>query len=93
MAQERDKSIPIVQYKSGFIEACIYRNEITQKGKIKVRHSVHLQKQFKASDGRYKSTNNYFPNELPQVIVLLQRCYEYITLSSESREDDKATSV
>lgn len=90
MAQQRDKSMPIVQYKSGFIEASIWRNEIIQKGKIKVRHSVHLEKQFKASDGRYKTTSNYFPHELPRAIMLLQQCYEYIMLSSENREDDNA---
>ena len=78
MAQQRDKAMPIVQFRSGLIEAGIWRNEIATNDQIKIRHSVRLEKQFKTSDGSYKTTNHYFPHELPQVILLLQRCYEYI---------------
>jgi hypothetical protein len=90
MEQDKDKSMPIMQYRSGFIEASVWGNEIVDEDKIKTRHSVHIQKQYKKKDGSYAETNNYFPSELPQLVLLPQRCYEHIMLSTESRERDEA---
>ena len=93
MEQDRDRSIPIMQYRSGFMEACVWRTEIVEDGKIKIRFSVHIQKQYKKKDGSYAETSTYFASEVPRLIVLLQHCYEYIILSSENREDNEATSA
>ena len=90
MAQQRDKAMPIIQFRCHNIQASVWRNEIVKDGQIKIRLSTRLEKSYRKSDGSYADTNQYFPHELPQAILLLQRCYEYMILSSESRERDEA---
>jgi hypothetical protein len=88
MAQKRDKSMPIMQYRSNNLQASVWRNEVIVDDKIMVRLSSVLEKSYKKKDGTYAKTNQLFPHEVPQAIVLLQRCYEYMILSCDSREGD-----
>ena len=85
MAEQNDKSKPIKDFRAGNIQASIWRNEVQKDGQTVVRHSVRIQKQFRKDDGSYETTEYYFPDELPKLLVLAQRAYEYIVLT-ESKD-------
>ena len=54
---QQDKSKPIKDFRSGNIQASIWRNEVDKDGQTVVRHSVRIQKQFRNDEGDYQETN------------------------------------
>ena len=88
----QEKSKPIKDFKSGHIQASIWRNEVDRDGQTIVRHSVRVQKQFRDDDGDYKDTNYYFRDDLPKLILVAQKAFEFISLS-ESKEAEESIPV
>lgn len=78
MSQEKTK--PIKNFRSGGIQASVWRDEAEKNGKTEVRHSVRIQKQFRKEDGNYKDTNYYFQDDLPKLILVAQKAFEFISL-------------
>lgn len=88
----QDKSKPIKNFRSGNIQASIWRNEVDKDGQTVVRHSVRIQKQFRDDDGDYKETNYYFRDDIPRLILVAQKAFEFISLS-ESKEAEESMPV
>ncbi len=91
MSQQND-SKPIKDFRAGNIQASVWRNEIQKEGQTVVRHSVRIQKQFRKDGGDYQETNYYFRDDLPKLILVAQKAYEYIALT-ESRDAEESASV
>jgi len=89
---QRDDSKPIKDFRAGNIQASVWRNEVQKDGQTVVRHSVRIQKQFRKDGGDYQETNYYFRDDLPKLILVAQKAYEYIALS-ESRDAEESASV
>ena len=87
MSQQDTK--PIKDFRCGGVQASVWRNEVEKNGQTVVRHSVRIQKQFRKEGGDYENTEYYFPDELPRLILVAQRAYDYVTLveSKDSNED------
>jgi len=92
MAQQNDKPKPVKDFRVGKIQASVWRTEVERSGRTLAQHSVRIRKQFRAEDGSYEDTDYFFPNELPELILLAQRAYEYVVLT-ESKDADEATLV
>jgi hypothetical protein len=90
MSQEKSK--PIKNFRSGNIQASIWRNEVEKEGQIVVRHSVRIQKQFRKDEGDYQETNYYFRDDIPRLILVAQKAFEFISLS-ESKEAEESMPV
>lgn len=90
MSQRNAK--PVKDFRVGNIQAGIWRNEVEKDGQTVVRHSVRIQKQFRKDDGSYENSDYFFPNELPRLALVVQKCYEFIVLS-ESQEPEEAVPV
>ena len=89
--QEKDK--PIKDFRAGNnIQASVWRNEVEKDGQTVVRHSVRIQKQFRNDDGDYQETNYYFRDDLPKLILVAQKAFEFIALS-ESKETEESMPV
>jgi hypothetical protein len=88
----QDKSKPIKNFRSGNIQASIWRNEVDKDGQTVVRHSVRIQKQFRDDDGDYKESNYYFRDDIPKLILVAQKAFEFISLS-ESKEAEESIAV
>ncbi|MHC4353328.1 MAG: hypothetical protein ACYS0H_11500 [Planctomycetota bacterium] len=89
---EEDKSKPVKDFRAGNIQASIWRNEVEKEGQTVIRHSVRIQKQFKNDGGDYQETPYYFPDDLPKLILVAQRAFEFITLK-ESKDAGESVPV
>ena len=89
---QQDKSKPIKDFRSGNIQASIWRNEVDKDGHTVVRHSVRIQKQFRNDDGDYQETTYYFRDDIPRLILVAQKAFEFISLS-ESKEAEESVPV
>jgi len=90
MAENSSK--PIKDFRSGGIQASVWRNEVERDGQTLVRHSVRIQKQFRTEDGDYENTDYYFRDDLPKLILVAQKAFEYIALK-ESRDAEESIPV
>ena len=89
---EQVKDKPIKDFKSGNIQASIWRNEVDKDGQTVIRHSVRIQKRFRNDDGDYQETNYYFRNDIPRLILVAQKAFEFIALS-ESKDAEETDDV
>ena len=74
---------------SGRVEASIWEN-ISQEGGRKVtRYSISVRKWYRDSkDGSWKDSTTYFPQDMPSLILVSQKAFEFVALK-ESTEEDK----
>jgi hypothetical protein len=89
MAQQNDKTKPIKSFKAGNIEASIWRKEVEKDGQTVVRHSVRIQKQFKNEKGDYENTEYYFRDDLPKLILVAQKAFEFIALTESKNPEEE----
>jgi hypothetical protein len=87
MSQQND-SKPIKDFRAGNIQASVWRNEVQKEGQTVVRHSVRIQKQFKNDDGDYQETPYYFRDDLPKLILVAQKAFEFIALAASKDADE-----
>jgi hypothetical protein len=78
--KQQNNSKPIKNFRSGGIQASVWRDETEKNGQTVVRHSVRIQKQFRKEDGNYQDTNYYFQDDLPKLILVAQKAFEFISL-------------
>jgi len=91
MSQQND-SKPVKDFRSGGIQASVWRNEVERNGQTVVRHSVRIQKQFRTEGGDYENTDYYFRDDLPKLILVAQKAFEYIALK-ESKDAEESIPV
>jgi len=89
---EQDNSKPIKDFRAGNIKASVWRNEVDKDGHTVVRHSVRIQKQYRNKDGDYESTEYYFRDDLPRLILVAQKAFEFISLK-ETKDFEEAVPV
>ena len=91
MSQQND-SKPIKDFRAGNIQASVWRNEVQKDGQTVVRYQVKIQKQFRKDDGNYQETNYYFRDDIPRLILVAQKAFEYISLN-ESKDAEESVPV
>ena len=89
---EQNKDKPIKDFRSGSIQASVWQNEVEDKDKTVVRHSVRIQKRFKNKEDEYENTNYYFRDDLPKLILVAQKAFEFISLT-ESKDAEETVPV
>lgn len=71
--ETQTKPQPVKQFRVAGITASVWQREHDGK----TFHSVSLDRSFK-SDGKWRRTSSFSPEELPIVIDLAHRAYEYL---------------
>ena len=89
---EQEKSKPLKDFRASNIQASVWRKEIEKDGQTVVRHSVRIQKQFRNDDGDYQETDYYFRDDLPKLILVAQKAFEFIALT-ENKETEESIPV
>lgn len=89
---EQNKDKPIKDFRCGNCQASVWRNEVEKNGQTVVRHSVRIQKRFRKDDGDYQDTNYYFRDDLPKLILVAQKAFEFISLA-ESKDAEETVPV
>ena len=73
---------PIKSFKAGAVKASIFENTTEFNGHQSVIHRVVIDRNYKDSNGNWKSTNSFSANnELPKAILVLQKAFEYLSLT------------
>lgn len=90
---QQNSSKPVKKFRvGGGITSAIFRNEKDVNGDIVVRFSAQIKKQFRKDDGTWQETNVYFPEDLPKIILVAQKTFEFIALK-ESKDADEAVPI
>ena len=76
---------PIKEFRSGGVKAAIWRNDVQRDGQTFVRHSVRIQKSYRDDRGDWKTTEYYYPEDLPRLALVAGKAFEFINLT-ESEE-------
>ncbi len=87
---KQEKSKPIKTFRAGGIQASVWRDETEKDGQTVVQHSVRIQKQFRKEDGSYADTQYYFQDDLPKLVLVAQKAFEFISLKSP-KDTEEAT--
>ena len=77
-------SRPEKRFKCGSCEAAIFENEINRNGKaVKLKKAV-IQKRYKTADDEWKSTYSLDKNDIPKMVLVLSKAFEYLTMTDSS---------
>lgn len=72
---------PEKEYRSGTIIGAIWRHESQKEGRKVVKFSIRIYKSYCDPDtDDWHETDYYFPEELPRVRLVADKCYEYVAL-------------
>ena len=74
-----DKSTPEKKFRAGAVQATIWKNS-GQKGSYR---TVQLSRSYKDKNDVWKNANSFRVNDLPKVIIALNKSYEYLVLNKE----------
>jgi len=81
---------PIQQYKSGSISSAIWSNEREVNGNKVEFKTVSLRKSWKDDKNVWRdATINLRRNDIPKVLLVLQKAQESLLLDSEGDEDER----
>ena len=86
MAKQNTK--PIKNFRAGSIQASIWRKKVEKHGRAVAQFSVRVQKRFRKEDGSYENTDYFFPDDLPRLVLVAQKAYEYIALTQSKEPED-----
>ncbi len=81
---------PVKEFRSGSIKAAIWRHDAQQDGRTFARYSVRIQKSYRDKAGDWQTTEYYNREDLPHVVLLTNKAFEFISLkeSQEGPDDD-----
>lgn len=74
---------PEKTFNQGSCRAAVFANEIKQNGKTAIVRNVAIQKRYKDKDGNWQNTNSFGVNDLPKLVLIATKAYDYLTLKKE----------
>jgi hypothetical protein len=87
---------PIKKIQVGTVNAAIWENEITGDNGERTIERVTVDKRYKDASGNWKSTGSFNVNEIPKLILALEKAYEFLVckpkdnaVSEEAVSDDE----
>jgi hypothetical protein len=75
---------PEVAFKSAGVSAAVWRKEVEQDGRTVVQFHVRVEKRYKDRDGKWQSSDYFFPDELPRLELVARKAFEYVALKHGS---------
>ena len=79
------KQSPIKEFRAASIKAAIWGEEREEEGRTVVRHTVRIQKRYlDKNSGEWRTTEYFFPNDLPRLCLVAEKAFEYIALTASS---------
>ena len=71
---------PDKEFRAGTVTAAIWRNEVEKDGRTVVQHTVRVQKRYRDASGEWKTTEYFFPNDLPKLRLVVEKAFEHVSL-------------
>ena len=89
MSEKQTPQQPVKEFRAGTISAAIWRNEKQDAERTVVQHSVRIQKRYRDSNtGEWKTSDYFFAGDLPKLLLVTQKAYEFITLHESDNSFD-----
>jgi hypothetical protein len=83
MSQQNAK--PIAIFRAGCCQASVW---VEEAGKDKrPKYSITVQKRYRDEHGKWQTTLRFFRDELPLLVLVTQKAYEYVALQSKEAEE------
>lgn len=76
-------SKPEKAFSQGSCRASIFVNEVRQNGNIARIKKASIQKRYWDRDGNWQNSNSYDVNDLPKLIFVAMKAYDYLTGKEE----------
>lgn len=77
--QERQR--PVKEFRAGTISASIWTKTAMVDGRSVDQHNIRIQKRYRdARTGEWKSTSYFQSDDLPKLMLVVGKVYEYVTL-------------
>lgn len=77
---------PEKKFKAGALVATIWNNKIQKDGKEETYRTISFERNYKDKEGNWKTTNSLRVNDLPKAVMILNKAYEYLVLTSQENE-------
>ena len=71
---------PEKTFRAGHVEAAVWSNEKQEDGCTVIQKSIRIQKRYKDKEGNWKSTDFFFPSEIPDLELVAHKAIEYTRL-------------
>jgi len=82
-------SEPIKTFEQGSCKAAIFANEIKQNGNTSTVRNVTIQKRYMDKDGNWQNTSSFGVNDLPKLVLVAEKAYDYLTWRKEGQKVEK----
>jgi hypothetical protein len=79
MEEKIAANLPLKKFRAGAVSATVWNNQ-TKDGEGEYK-SISFERHYKDKEGAWKSTTSLRMNDLPKAALVLQKAYEYLTLS------------
>jgi len=86
MSEQGNK--PFHEFRAGNVRAAVWRTEVQQEGQTVIRYSIKTEKRYRDQDGEWRSSDYYFPDEIPRMLLVSQKAGEYVVLKESSPNTD-----
>ena len=89
------KNKPIKKFRAGVLSVAVWENTGTSKrtGEPVKFNTITTDRRYKDKEGEWKSTRTLRINDMPKMILLLQKAYEYFILKGTNANSDSAIPV
>ena len=88
------RKLPEKKFRAGGISVSIWQNSgIAKTGGVNVYRTVSMERSYRDKNGSWQRTNSLRANDLPRVVLLLNKAYEYLVLNPNIYQSDNQTSV
>ena len=79
-------SQPEITFRHGQCSASVFSNEQLNGDKKYTVRNVVFQRRYMDKDQQWQTTNSLKVNDIPKAILVLQKCYEFLTSNSNSND-------
>ena len=76
-------SDPVKKIRVGCASATVWENKKVIDGKEVVFNSVSIDKNYKDAEDKWQKTNSLTGNDIPKMILALQKAFEYVSIKEE----------
>ncbi|MBU0536027.1 MAG: hypothetical protein KKE20_03615 [Nanoarchaeota archaeon] len=85
------KNLPETKFRAGAIAATVWKNTANNKeGKEVEYRTISIERNYKDKNNEWKTTTSMRVNDLPRVIVVMQKAYEHLVLKDQGKEGEIA---
>lgn len=88
--QTQEKNLPEKKFRAGAISATVWKNTLqNEKGPFEYK-TISFERGYKDKKGEWKSTHSMRVADVPKATLVLQKAYEYLTITDAKNNVNNA---